>query len=120
MSMSTYSRFAATALFVSGGVMHFVRPGMYRAIVPPTFPAPDVLVAVSGAGEIAGAVGLAFRATRRPAALGLIALLVAVFPANIYMAVAHARFATVAPAWALVARLPVQAVLIAWMWSLRD
>jgi uncharacterized membrane protein len=56
---------------------------------------------------------------RRPAAFGLIALLFAVFPANVYMALEHERFARLAPAWVLYARLPLQVVLLAWVWLLR-
>jgi uncharacterized membrane protein len=118
--MARYSRLAATAVFLASGVLHFVRPLLFREIVPPVLPFPAALVAISGAAEIAGAAGLAFPAARRSAAIGLVALLVAVFPANVYMAVEHERFARVAPAWLLFARLPFQAVLIAWVWGLRE
>ncbi len=118
--MNPISRLAATALFLTSGTFHFVKPQVFEQIVPPGWPAPGALVAVSGAAELAGALGLVFPATRRPAAFGLIALLVAVFPANVYMALAHDRFAAVVPAWALFARLPLQAALIAWIWSLRS
>jgi uncharacterized membrane protein len=117
--MADISRIAAGALFLTSGTLHFARPELFRQIVPPALPNPAALVAISGAAEIAGAVGLWWAPVRRPAALGLIALLVAVFPANCYMAFDHARFASVAPAWMLFARLPMQPVLMAWMWSLR-
>ena len=113
----TLLRGLAAVLFVAAGVNHFVNPGFYEAIVPPGFPAPRLLVAVSGAGEIAGGLGLMVRRLRRPAGWGLIALLVAVFPANVYMAWHAERFAGWgAPAWALWLRLPLQGVLIAWVW----
>jgi uncharacterized membrane protein len=115
----SYSRFAASALFLSSGTLHFVRPEIFRQIIPPALPSPGALVAISGAAEIAGAIGLWVPAVRRPAALGLIALLFAVFPANVYMAVEHERFAAVAPAWLLYFRLPLQVVLLAWVWALR-
>jgi uncharacterized membrane protein len=75
------------------------------------------LVAISGVCEIAGGLGLLVRPLRRAAGWGLIALLIAVFPANIYMALApnesaDGRFA----GWMLWLRLPLQAVLIAWVW----
>ena len=117
--MVNVSRAAAFVVFCSSGTLHFVKPKMFEAIVPPGLPNPGALVAISGAAEVAGAIGLAFPLLRRPAAYGLIALLIAVFPANVYMALAHERFSTVAPAWALFARLPMQAVLIAWIWGLR-
>lgn len=108
---------ALAVLFVGAGVMHFVRPEPFEQIVPPVLPAKRTLVFVSGVAEILGGMGLLFRRTRRVASWGLVALLAAVFPANIYMAVAAERFAHLAPAWALWARLPLQPVLMAWVWA---
>ena len=106
------------AAFVGAGVLHFVRPRMFEAIVPRWLPAPRALVLLSGAAEIAGGVGLLVPGLRVAAAWGLAALLVAVFPANVEMARHAERFASVAPRWALWARLPLQAVLIAWvLWA---
>jgi len=118
--MLDVSRFAAAAVFLTSGTLHFARPELFRAIVPPGLPNPGALVAISGAAELAGALGLWPPATRRWAAAGLVGLLVAVFPANVYMAVDHERFARVAPAWLLFARLPLQAVLVVWIWRLRN
>jgi uncharacterized membrane protein len=117
--MLSFSRLAASALFLTSGTLHFLKPLVFRAIVPPGFPNPPALVALSGAAEIAGAAALWSPTLRRPAAIGLVALLVAVFPANVYMALAHERFAALAPAWVLYARLPLQGVLIAWVWKCR-
>jgi uncharacterized membrane protein len=114
-----YSRLAASALFLTSGTLHFLRPEMFRQIVPPALSNPAQLVAVSGAAELAGALGLWMPPLRRPAAMGLVTLLVAVFPANVYMALSHQRYAAVIPVWLLYARLPLQAVLIAWVWGLR-
>ena len=108
---------ALAVLFVGAGVMHFVRPRGFVEIVPPALPQPEALVAISGVAEILGGLGLLFRRTRRAAAWGLLALLVAVFPANAYMAVAAERFAHLAPAWALWARLPLQPLLMLWVWA---
>jgi uncharacterized membrane protein len=102
-------------LFVIAGTMHFVRPAMYRAIVPPQFGHASELVAISGVAEIAGGLGLLVPRTRRAGGLGLIALLLAVWPANIFMAVEAQRFASVAPAWVLWGRVPLQLVLIWWV-----
>jgi uncharacterized membrane protein len=102
-------------IFISTGIMHFTAPAGFRAIVPPQLTHADVLVAISGAAELAGGVGLLVPTTRNAAAIGLIALLVAVWPANWYMALAARDFATVAPAWVLWLRVPVQLALIWWI-----
>ena len=110
------ARGLAAAGFVAGGVMHFVRPGTYARLIPPGLPSPIALVVVSGLAEIAGGVGLLMPRTRRPAGWGLIALLVAVFPANVYMAARPDRFTDLGlPTWALWLRLPLQGVLIWWV-----
>ena len=114
--MKTALRWLLTAGMVGAGVLHFVRPEPYAAIVPPWLPAPMLLVYVSGVAEIAGGLGLILPATRRLAAWGLIALFVAIFPANLHMAV-HAISplgGDPLPAWALWGRLPLQVVFIAW------
>ncbi len=110
----TISRNLAAATFIAAGAMHFAFPKPYRKIVPPVFPAPAVLVAVSGAAEVAGGIGLLVPRLRRAAGWGLVALLVAVFPANVYMATSPGGGSI--PRWALWARLPLQGVLIAWVW----
>jgi uncharacterized membrane protein len=107
-------RGAAAIFFIVAGTFHFLKPELYLQIVPPYFPAPQLLVAVSGVAEIVGGIGLLIRPLRRAAGWGLMALLVAVFPANIYMAQHPGQF-HFAP-WLLWARLPLQAVFIAWIW----
>jgi uncharacterized membrane protein len=119
MTLRKVSLYTAGLLFIAAGTLHFTRSAWYTAIVPPPLPAKEQLVAISGIAEILGGAGLLVPATRRVAAYGLIALLIAVFPANIYMASESVRFAKIAPAWALYARLPLQFVLIAWLWTLR-
>ncbi len=104
-------------VMVSAGTMHFVRPEPFVGIVPKILPAPRMLVAVSGFFEIAGGIGLLVPKLRKPAAWGLIALFVAVFPANVNMAVNGLWFGDMPPnpaaAWG---RLPFQALFIAWAW----
>jgi uncharacterized membrane protein len=107
-------------LFIAAGAMHFVRPQMYAKIVPPALGHEAELVAISGLAEIAGGIGLLVPATRRSAAYGLIALLLAVWPANIFMAVDAKQFSGVAPAWALWLRVPLQLPLIWWIWRVRE
>lgn len=104
---------ALAALFVGAGVLHLARPRLFEAIVPPALPRPRLLVYVSGVAEIAGGLGLLVPGAREWAGWGLVALLVAVFPANVHMAREAARFRRLAPAWVLWARLPLQGVLIA-------
>ena len=102
-------------LFIAAGAMHFVRPALYEKIMPPGIGHASELVALSGVAEIAGGLGLLIPRTRRAAGYGLIALLLAVWPANISMAVDAQRFATIAPAWALWARVPLQIGLMWWV-----
>ena len=105
-------------LMVIAGVMHFVAPAGYARIVPRGLPAPKALVFLSGVAEILGGLGLLLPATRPWAAWGLIALFIAVFPANVNMAVNRIGFGRKAPpAWLLWARLPLQGVLIAWAYA---
>jgi uncharacterized membrane protein len=111
----TIGQILLALLFLVAGAMHFVRTGMYVRIVPPYLPAPVLLVQISGCFEMLGGAGLLLPATRRAAAWGLIALLIAVLPANISMAIDHAHWPAI-PAWMLWARLPLQLPLIAWAW----
>ena len=92
---------------------HFTSTSGFERIVPPYLPSPQVLVYVSGIFEILGAIGILIPATQRLAGWGLVALLVAVFPANIYMATAGIKFGNFPPQpWMAWARLPLQLVLI--------
>lgn len=109
------SRWVLTVFMVGAGVNHFVSPEPYVGMMPAALPAPWTLVYVSGVAEVLGGLGLILPATRRLAAWGLVALLIAVFPANINMAIHELPLGTRhVPAWALWARLPLQIVLIAW------
>lgn len=104
--------------FVLAGVMHFVKPEPFLAIYPAAWPAAREAVYLSGLAEIAGAVGLAVPKTRYAAAIGLILLLVAVYPANINMAINASKFDQF-PAWVLWLRLPLQFVLAWLVWKAR-
>jgi uncharacterized membrane protein len=101
--------------FLGAGIMHFVKPRAYEATVPDALPAHREIVAISGVAEILGGLAVLPARTARPAGCWLIALLVAVFPANVNMAVNAERFRRV-PEALLWLRLPVQALLIAWVW----
>jgi uncharacterized membrane protein len=107
-------RLLAGPFFVFAGVMHFARTRFYVAIMPDYVPAHREMVYASGVAEIAGGLGLMVPATRRPAGWWLIATLIAVFPANLHMALHPERYKKL-PREALYARLPVQGVFIAWV-----
>jgi uncharacterized membrane protein len=101
---------------VFAGTMHFVIPRAYQRIMPPYLPAHRALVYASGVAEIAGGVGLMSPSTRRPAGYWLIATLLAVFPANVHMALHADEFPQIpGKAITLWARLPFQAVFITWV-----
>lgn len=104
------------ALFMAAGAMHFLRPEFFDRIVPPGTPmSPRTATLLSGAAELAGGLGLLHPRTRQAACWGLLALLVAVYPANLYMAQAPEKFGT--PAWVVWARLPLQPLLMWWVWK---
>ncbi len=114
--MKTLSLWILGALFIGAGCLHLIRPQTFMAIMPPQIPRPEWMVAISGVAEILGGLGLLIPATRPIARWGLVALLVAVFPANIYMALRHIEPAGMhIPAALLWARLPVQPLLIWWV-----
>ena len=110
------SRGLLAAFFLASGVNHFVSPRFYRAIVPPTLQHDAKrIVDVSGVAEILGGLGVLIPRTRRAAGVGLIALLAAIFPANLHMAREPERFKRL-PRWALYARLPLQPLMMWWAW----
>lgn len=111
------SRLLLGVAFIGAGVNHFVMPGPYEAIVPPRMSSrARSLVVVSGVAEVAGGLGVLLPWTRRFAGLGLVALLAAVFPANLHMARAPESFRRI-PRWALYARLPLQPMMMLWAWK---
>ncbi|SEA19506.1 Uncharacterized membrane protein [Haloplanus vescus] len=117
-------RYVMGALYVVAGLLHFVVPSLYVQIVPPILPAPLALVYLSGVAEVGVGVGVVVPRTRRYAAWATIALLVAVFPANVYMAVSMVTVEGLPGGdpsplvrWA---RLPLQGVLILWAYWYTD
>ena len=113
----TIIRWVLTVGMVLAGLNHFLSPDTYIGMMPSWLPQHALLVQISGVAEIAGGLGLILHATRRWAAEGLIALFIAVFPANLNMALNHLPLGDHAvPTWALWARLPLQLVLIVWAW----
>jgi uncharacterized membrane protein len=115
--MKTFFRWLLTVFMVVAGANHFLDPVPYVGMMPEVLPAHLELVYVSGVAEILGGLGLVLPATRRATAWGLVALLVAIFPANVNMAVNQLPLGDkVVPVWALWARLPLQLALIYWAW----
>jgi uncharacterized membrane protein len=102
------------AFFTFAGIMHFVIPRTYAAIMPDYLPAHRELVYASGVAEIAGGAGVLHPRTREAAAWWSVATLVAVFPANVHMALHPERYKVPGGRAALYARLPLQALAIAW------
>lgn len=107
--------YLAAAFYLFAGVLHFLRPQPYLKIMPPYVPWHLAMVYISGAAEIAGGAGLLIPGLRRTAAWGLIALLIAVFPANLYMATRLASGASTLAVVLVWGRLPLQAILIWWL-----
>jgi uncharacterized membrane protein len=106
----------ASLLYIAAGLLHFIKTDAYLKIMPPYVPWHLAMVRISGVSEMLGGIGLLIPATRRLAAWGLVALLIVVFPANLYMATnpidAGAAAIPEAIRWG---RLPLQIVLIVWV-----
>jgi len=122
MLLMMASRLGLAAFFTTAGTLHFTKPRFYEAIVPPSLqPQKKEVVAISGAAEIAGAALVLHPASRRLGRWWLLALLLAVFPANIHMAVHPEQVRGLDmrrfPRWALWARLPLQGLAMLWVWQ---
>jgi uncharacterized membrane protein len=101
--------------FIVAGILHFAIPRVYESIVPDYLPAPRALVYVSGVAEIAGGAAVLHPRSRRIGSWWSIATLLAVFPANLHMALHPERYRSLPGGRpALLARLPLQAGFIAW------
>ena len=112
----------AAIFYIAAGTLHFIKPEPYLRIMPPYIPWHVFIVQASGVFEILGGLGLLVSKTRRASAWGLAALLIAIFPANIYMATnpLEAGAASIPPVirWG---RLPLQPLLIWWvLWCTRE
>jgi uncharacterized membrane protein len=114
------SQRALAAFFTLAGAMHFIRPREYEAIVPPYVPRHREVVVISGVAELVGAALVVPESTRRLARWWLVALLAAVFPANVHMALHPDQIRGLdtdrVPVWALWARLPLQPLMVVWVW----
>jgi uncharacterized membrane protein len=114
LSAKALLRYLLAAFFVVAGLNHFRMPATYVAMMPEWVPMPHATNAVAGACEVLGGMGILIPALRIAAGWGLIALLVAVFPANLHVALlGRMPGFSFSPA-VLWLRLPLQAVFIAW------
>jgi uncharacterized membrane protein len=104
------SPYLLSTLLAGAGVLHFVKPEFYDALIPPFLPAPRAWTYGSGVAELLCAALVAVPRTRRAGGLASAALLVAVFPANLYMAYDPGEL----PRWAALLRLPLQVPLVLW------
>jgi len=111
-------RYLCALLFSATGILHLLHPTLFVVAIPPGFGDPLWDVLISGYAELAGGVGLLLPWTRRIARYGLIALLLAVWPANWYMAFEAHRFIAVAPPLFWILRVPLQIPLIIAVWYL--
>jgi uncharacterized membrane protein len=102
--------------FIYFGVDHFINPDFYLSIMPPSFPMHLEAVYISGLFEILGGIGVLLSKTRKLAGWGLFVLLIAVYPANIYMALTPEAFPEI-PLSALYTRLGLQFLFFYWAYS---
>jgi uncharacterized membrane protein len=113
----TRSLLLLAILFIAAGIMHFVNPGFYLKMMPPYLPYHLELVYISGVFEILGGIGILVPFARKFSGYGLIALLIAVFPANIQMLINHINAGgSTGATIALIIRLPIQILLIYWVY----
>ena len=116
ISIRSNARLATGITFIFIGATHFLMPGKYLEMMPPFIPAPLAMVYVSGFFEILGGIGLIVPWTKRVSAYGLIALLLAVFPANVYVALNNIQLGGfMSDSFYQWLRLPLQFVLIGWV-----
>ena len=114
--LRTASPYLLAAILGGAGVTHFASPEFYDALIPPFLPVPRAWIYASGLVELACAAALVVPATRRAGGLATAALLVAVFPGNIYMAVEPGDV----PRWVALVRLPLQVTLVLWALSVAE
>ena len=103
--------------FIYFGIDHFINPDFYLSIMPPSFPLHHEAVYISGLFEIIGGMGLLIYRFRKIAGWGLFALLIAVYPANIYMAVTPSAFPNI-PIFILYLRLGLQFIFLYWAYTI--
>ncbi len=117
IKIQTIFRWLATVFFVVAGLLHFIIPEFYLAMMPPFIPFQQFFILISGIAEMAGAIGIQISRLRKFAGIGLIVLLVGIFPANIYVAIVNPvipnlEYSASSMWW----RLLLQPIFIVWIW----
>ena len=113
MTSTPWHLFLMALLYMLAGGMHFIRPRVYRAILPPFLPSPKFLVVISGLLEMALGLALCFIPTRKLAVYGIVLMLLLFLPLHFYM-LSNEKASLGLPRWALVLRIPGQLLLIYW------
>ena len=113
MTALPWHLYLMASIYFLAGLNHFRNPRLYIRIIPKFFANPKLLNKISGFAEIILAVGLCIPLVSHYAAIGIIALLIAVFPAHIYM-ILNKEASMQLPRWALLLRIPLQFGLIYW------
>ena len=111
-----FSLFGLSLFFIYFGIDHFINPEFYLSIMPPAFPLHAEAVYISGFFEILGGISVLIAPLRKIAGWGLVALLICVYPANIYMAITPEAFPEISIEL-LYFRLPLQFLFIYWAYS---
>ncbi len=115
LNLKKISTYLISLTFISAGIGHFILPDIFLEIMPPQLPLHLEAVYISGIFEILGGIGVLIPRFRKMAGYGLILLLIAIFPANIYMA-SSPDVMPIVPNWIAIARLPFQFVFIGWIY----
>ena len=118
MRRGGWLRAALSALFIGSGLVHLIRPDVYMPMMPPYLPWHRALILISGAAEVGLGLAVLVPSLRQAAAWGLILLLIAIFPANLHIALNNVPLFGNTEGFGIWnwVRLPFQAVLIAWAW----
>jgi len=103
-------------IYILAGLNHFRVPRLYQRMIPPALPKPEALNIISGLAELLLGIALCVPVLSNSAAWGIVLLLIAVFPTNVYM-LTNPRAGMGVPKWLLLLRLPLQLVLIAWAYT---
>ncbi len=114
--MQPWHLYLMALLYISAGIFHFLKPGIYLRIMPPYLPAHKILVYLSGAAEIVLGVGICLPSLQRISLFGLILMLLVFLPVHWHM-LAKSRKGRGIPRWALILRIPLQFVLMYWAFS---
>jgi uncharacterized membrane protein len=109
--------YSTAIFFIAAGARHFIMPEFFMLMMPSYLPVPLTLIYISGLFQIIGGIGLMIPSVRSFSAWGLMVLLLAVLPANVYLWTHHVHLPEhYDPSWYLMLRIPLQFLLIAWMY----